>query len=68
VFYGALRYAVELKLLDGHPMDYVQWKAPKSEDAVDRRVVVNPRQARELLQAVREREPRLAGATSTLVV
>lgn len=49
VFYGALRYAVELKLLDGHPMDYLQWTAPKSADEVDRRVVVNPRQARDLL-------------------
>jgi len=60
VFYGALRYAVELRLLDGHPMDYVQWTTPKSEDEVDRRVVVNPKQARALLDAVRDREPRLA--------
>jgi integrase len=60
VFYGALRYAVELRLLDGHPMDYVQWVTPKSEDEVDRRVVVNPKQARALLDAVHAREPRLA--------
>lgn len=59
VFYGALRYAVELRLLDGHPMDYVQWSAPKSTDEVDRRVVVNPRQARALLEAVRKRAPQL---------
>jgi site-specific recombinase XerD len=59
VFYGALRYAVELRLLDAHPMDYVQWTVPKSTDEVDRRVVVNPRQARALLEAVRAREPRL---------
>jgi integrase len=59
VFYGVLRYAVELRLLDGHPMDYVQWTAPKSTDEVDRRVVVNPRQARALLEAVRERAPQL---------
>jgi hypothetical protein len=43
VFYGALRYAVELRLLDAHPMDYVQWIAPKSTDEVDRRSVVNPK-------------------------
>ncbi len=59
VFYGALRYAVELRLLDGHPMDYIQWTTPKSEDEVDRRVVVNPKQARRLLDAVRAKEPRL---------
>lgn len=43
VFYGALRYAVELRLLVAHPMDYVQWIAPKSTDEVDRRSVVNPK-------------------------
>jgi integrase len=40
-------------------MDYVQWSAPKSTDEVDRRVVVNPRQARALLEAVRVRAPQL---------
>jgi integrase len=59
VFYGALRYAVELRLLDSHPMDYVQWVTPKSDDEVDRRVVVNPKQAAALLDSVRQREPRL---------
>lgn len=56
VFYGALRYAVELRLLDSHPMDHVQWIAPKSTDEVDRRSVVNPNQARTLLQAVQDHE------------
>lgn len=59
VFYGALRYAVELRLLDAHPMDYVQWIAPKSTDHVDRRSVVNHRQALTLLDAVADKEPRL---------
>jgi integrase len=59
VFYGALRYAVELRLLDTHPMEYVQWIAPKSADEVDRRSVVNPEQALTLLTAVADREPRL---------
>lgn len=59
VFYGALRYAVELRLLEGHPMDHVQWIAPKSSDEVDRRSVVNPKQALTLLAAVHDREPRL---------
>jgi len=59
VFYGALRYAVELRLLDGHPMDYVQWSAPKATDEVDRRSVVNPTQALALLAAVHDRDPSL---------
>lgn len=59
IFYGALRYAVELRLLPTHPMDHVQWAAPRSTDEVDRRSVVNPQQAIELLSAVSERTPRL---------
>jgi integrase len=59
VFYGALRYAVELRLLDAHPMDYVQWIAPKSADHVDRHSVVNHKQALTLLEAVAAKEPRL---------
>ncbi len=61
VFYGALRYAVELRLLDAHPMEHVQWMAPKGVDEVDRRSVVNPTQARALLDAVQDRDPRLVG-------
>lgn len=59
VFYGALRYAVELRLLPTHPMDHVQWITPKSDDEVDRRSVVNPRQALALLEAVHDKSPRL---------
>jgi integrase len=40
-------------------MDHVQWIAPKSTDEVDRRSVVNPKQAMALLGCVRKREPRL---------
>lgn len=56
---NALRYAVELRLLDIHPFTRVRWKAPKSEEVVDRRVVVNPVQARKLLAAVQEKDPDL---------
>src|SRR5690606_17475925 len=42
VFYGALRYAVELRLLDTNPIDHVQWTPERSEGVIDRRVVVNP--------------------------
>jgi integrase len=59
VFYGALRYAVELRLLPEHPMDNVQWVTPKSDDEVDRRSVVSPEQALSLLSVVANRHPRL---------
>jgi len=59
IFYGALRYAVELRLLPTHPMDHVQWTAPRSDDEVDSRSVVNPKQAIQLLSAVARRAPRL---------
>ena len=60
VFYGALRYAVELRLLDRNPIEHVAWKAPKGNDGVvDRKAVVNHDQARALLAAVREAMPEL---------
>jgi integrase len=59
VFSGALKYAVELRLLDTHPMTLLSWAAPKSNDEVDRRSVVNPVQARALLAKVHELSPRL---------
>jgi integrase len=59
VFYGALRYAVELGRLESHPMDRIRWSAPRSNDEVDRRIVINPQQAEQLLAAVHEREPEL---------
>ncbi|OJF10052.1 tyrosine-type recombinase/integrase [Couchioplanes caeruleus] len=59
VFYSALRYAVELRRLPSHPMEHVQWIAPRSEDEVDRRSVINPAQALQLLTAVSRQAPRL---------
>jgi integrase len=52
VFANVLRYAVELEELPVNPLDRLRWKPPKVSEIVDRRVVVNPRQARELLTAV----------------
>ncbi|MFI6888065.1 tyrosine-type recombinase/integrase [Streptosporangium canum] len=53
VFYNALQYAVDLEELPSNPIDKVKaWKPPKVREIVDRRVVVNPVQARELLTAV----------------
>lgn len=59
VFSGALKYAVELRLLDSHPFARVTWTPRKVTDAVDRRTVVNPGQARQLLARVKERYPEL---------
>ena len=47
-----LQYAVELEELPASPLSRLSWKPPKVSEIVDRRVVVNPRQARELLTAV----------------
>ncbi len=52
VLHSALEYAVELGRLAVNPLDRVKWEAPKTADEVDRRVVVNPTQARALLDAV----------------
>lgn len=52
VFYNMLEYGVELEEFDSNPIDRVSWAPPKLSHAVDRRVVVNPRQARELLTAL----------------
>ncbi|WP_217182215.1 tyrosine-type recombinase/integrase [Streptomyces sp. AC495_CC817] len=52
VLFNALAYAVELGELPENPVTLVKWKPPKVTKEVDRRVVVNPRQAGELLAAV----------------
>jgi hypothetical protein len=52
VFHNVLGYAAELEELSANPLDRVKWKPPKVAEVVDRRVVVNPGQARELLIAV----------------
>jgi integrase len=54
VFYNVLQYAVELELLEYNPVDKlkVRTRRRKVAEVVDRRVVVSPRQARELLTAV----------------
>jgi integrase len=55
IFYSTLDYAVELKLLESHPLTHIKWTAPKTDEVIDRRTVVNPRQAAELLRAVAAR-------------
>ncbi|MGA8458220.1 MAG: tyrosine-type recombinase/integrase [Streptosporangiaceae bacterium] len=51
VFANVLGYAIELEELTANPLDRLSWKPPKVSEVVDRRVVVNPRQARQLLVA-----------------
>jgi integrase len=53
VFYNALGYAVEQGHLAANPVDRIQWTTPAIAASVDRRVVVSPAQARNLLAAVR---------------
>jgi integrase len=52
VFANVLGYAIELEELTANPLDRLSWTPPKVSEVVDRRVVVNPRQARQLLVAV----------------
>jgi integrase len=54
---NAMDYAIELGLLEMNPIRRIKWTMPKVSDRVDRRSVVNPRQARALLEAVRTQEP-----------
>lgn len=50
-------YIVERKLLPSNPVTAIKWQAPKTVKGVDRRVVVNHAQARQLLAAVGEVQP-----------
>jgi len=54
VFYNVLQYAVELETLPFNPADKLRVRSRRTKVVVtvDRRVVVNPAQARELLTAV----------------
>jgi integrase len=54
---NAVDYAIELGLLDSNTIRVLKWTAPKVSSQVDRRSVVNPRQGRALLEAVREQQP-----------
>jgi integrase len=54
---NAMDYAIELGLLETNPIRALKWTAPKVSSQVDRRSVVNPHQARALLEAVRAQQP-----------
>ncbi|MEU7900492.1 site-specific integrase [Nonomuraea sp. NPDC049152] len=52
VFHHVLEYAVELEELSANPLHKVKLRKVKTTGEIDRRSVVNPAQARELLTAV----------------
>jgi integrase len=52
VLHSALEFAVEQCELSANLLGTVGWRPPKIADVLDRRVVVNPMQARELITAV----------------
>ncbi|WP_327586171.1 tyrosine-type recombinase/integrase [Nonomuraea sp. NBC_00507] len=52
VLHALLEYAVELEELSANPLHRIKWKPAKTTETVERRIVVNPRQAQELLTAV----------------
>ena len=54
---NALEYAVEMRVLSGNPIKAIKWEPPKTTQEVDRRSVVNPGQARRLLDAARGQLP-----------
>jgi integrase len=55
VLFNALDYAVEEGLLPANPLPTLKWTTPrKTTVEIDRRSVVNPVQARTLLNAIRE--------------
>jgi integrase len=56
---NALDHAIELELLDRNPIKALKWTAPAKTTSreVDRRSVVNHRQAKLLLDAIAEQQP-----------
>src|SRR5680860_431125 len=56
---NAIDYAIELELLDNSPIKAIKWRLPTTSTTreLDRRSVVNHRQARALLEAVKAQEP-----------
>jgi hypothetical protein len=59
ILHAAVGYAVELKLLRENPIPSLKWTAPKTVHTIDRRSVVNPIQARTLLEEVKRQKPHL---------
>jgi integrase len=58
VLSNALRYAVERDLLAANPLSRIDWEPPPTDDEVNFEFVPEPRQAQDLIQAVREQGKR----------
>ncbi|MDP4507599.1 tyrosine-type recombinase/integrase [Nonomuraea turcica] len=52
ILHHLLEHAVEQKAFSSNPLDEIKWTAPKAATVIDPRTVVNPAQARQLLDAV----------------
>jgi integrase len=50
---GVIKFAIELGLLETNPLARISTAPPRKATTVDRRVAVNPKQARALIDAVR---------------
>ncbi len=57
VLFNLLGYAVDKKYFPMNPLATIRWKSPKVAEAIDRRRVVNPRQAQALLEALAAQGP-----------
>lgn len=68
VIVNALSQAVERKLLHKNPVISLSWTAPKTVKALDKRVVLNPTQAKALLEAVRYQAPSGSGLVAFFAV
>ena len=65
---NAMDYGVDLGLLETNPIRVLKWTVPKVSSQVDRRSVVNPRQAQALLHAVRAQQPSGPGLVAFFAV
>lgn len=66
---GAIKYGIELGRLTSNPLERISTTPPRKVTTVDRRVVVNPPQARALISGVDKQGPtgpRLVGFFATL--
>jgi integrase len=68
VFYNLLEFAIEAKALTVNRIPELKWKGPREVRAIDKRVVVNPVQAKKLLVAVKaqriEGQPRRSAGSN----
>ncbi|YCK34214.1 tyrosine-type recombinase/integrase [Actinomadura sp. ATCC 39365] len=52
ILHHLLEHAVEQKVFNTNPLDEIKWTAPRAVTVIDPRTVVNPAQARQLLNAL----------------